>query len=53
MKTEIINNIANEAVYQLKYYKKLYLAYKKNTKILLKISSKIIICLIAFHVYYY
>ena len=35
MKTELVNNIANEAIYQLQYYKKLYLAHKKITKILL------------------
>ena len=29
MKTELVNNIANEAIYQLQYYKNLYLAHKK------------------------
>ena len=53
MKTEIINNTANEAIYQLKYYKILYLAHKKINKILFIIFSTIIVCLIAFHVYYY
>ena len=53
MKTELVNNIANEAIYQLKYYKNLYLAHKKINKILLIIFITIIICLIAFHVYYY
>ena len=53
MKTENINNIANEAIYQLKYYKNLYLAHKKFNKILLLIFSTINICLIAFRVYYY
>ena len=53
MKTELVNNIANEAIYQLQYYKKLYLTYKKNNKILLILFITIIICLIAFHIYYY
>ena len=53
MKTELVNNIANEAIYQLRYYKNLYLAHKKINKILLILFSTIIICLIAFHVYYY
>ena len=35
MKTELVNNIANEAIYQLQYYKKLYLTHKKVKKILL------------------
>ena len=30
MKTELVNNIANEAIYQLQYYKNLYLAQKKG-----------------------
>ena len=30
MKTEIVNNVANEAKYQLQYYKNLYLAHKKT-----------------------
>ena len=34
MKTEIVNNIANEAIYQLQYYKNLYLARKKIKKFL-------------------
>ena len=53
MKTELVNNIANEAIYQLEYYKNLYLVHKKLNKILLIIISKLIICLIAFLVYYY
>ena len=53
MKTEIINNIANEALYQLQYYKKLYLVHKTVNKILLIIISTLFICLIAFLVYYY
>ena len=35
MRTEIVNNLANEAVYQLEYYKKLYPTHKKNNKIFL------------------
>ena len=50
MKTELVNNIANEGIYQLKYYKNLYLKHKKINKILF---ITIIICLIAFLVYYY
>ena len=53
MKTEIVNNIANEAIYQLQYYKKLYHTHKKVNKILLIIISTLFICLIAFLVYYY
>ena len=32
MKTEIVNNIASEAIYQLEYYKILYLVHKKVIK---------------------
>ena len=53
MKTEHVNNIANEASYQLRYYKYLYLTHRKINKILLIIFAAIFICLIAFHVYYY
>ena len=53
MKTELVNNIANEAIYQLEYYKNLYLVHKKVNKILLIIISTLFICLIAFLVYYY
>ena len=38
MRTELVNNIANEAIYQLQYYKSLYLAHRKINKILLIIS---------------
>ena len=51
MKTEIVNNIANEAIYQLQYYENLYLAHKKGNKIFLILFSTIIICSIAFLVY--
>ena len=50
MKTEIVSDIANEGIYQLKYYKNLYLTHKKINKILF---LTIFICLIAFLVYYY
>ena len=53
MKTEIFNNIANEGIYQLQYYKNLYLTHKKINKILLMLLKSIIICLIVFLVYYY
>ena len=53
MKTEIVNNIANEAIYQLQYYEILYLTHKKINKIFLILFITIIICLIAFLVYYY
>ena len=52
MKTELVNNIANEAIY-LQYFKNLYLAHKKINKILLILFSTLIICLIVIHVYYY
>ena len=51
MRTDLVNNIANEAIYQLEYYKNLYLVYKKINKILLILISTLIICLIAFLVY--
>ena len=53
MKTEIVTNIANEAIYQLQYYKNLYLVHKKINKLLLLIISILLICLITFLVYYY
>ena len=53
MRTELVNNIANEAIYQLQYYKNLYFTHKEIIKILLILFSTIIVCLIAFHVYHY
>ena len=47
MKTEIVNNIANEPIYQLEHYKNLYFAHKKNNKTFLILVSTILICLIA------
>ena len=52
MKTELVNNTTNEALYQLQYYKNLYLAHKKINKNLLILLSAIIICLIVIHVYF-
>ena len=53
MKTELVNSIASEAIYQLQNYKNLYLAHKKVIKIFLMLFSTINICLIAVLVYYY
>ena len=53
MRKELVNNIANEAIYQLQNYKNLYLAHKKINKIFLILFITIIISLIAFLVYYY
>ena len=50
MRTELVNNLANEAIYQLEYYKKLYLTHKKINKIFLILFTIIIICLLAFPV---
>ena len=52
MKTELINNIANEAIYQLKYYRNIYLTNKVIKRILLKLNSTIFNYLIAIHVYF-
>ena len=51
MKTELINNIANEAICQLQYYKNLYLALERINKLLLILFSTKNMRLIAFHVY--
>ena len=53
MKTELVNNIANQGIYQLQYYKNLYFAHKMINKIFLILFSTINICLIAILVYYY
>ena len=42
MKTEIVNKITHETMYQLQYYKILYLAHKKINKILLIVFTTII-----------
>ena len=51
METELVNNLANEAINQLQCYKILYLTHKKVNNFLLIIFTTIIICLITFHVY--
>ena len=53
MKTELVNIIANEAIYQFQYYKNLYLAHKKNNKIILILLSTIVICFFVIHVFYF
>ena len=53
MRTEIVNNMANEGIFQLQYYKKLYLVHKKINKLLLLIISILLNCLITFLVYFY
>ena len=53
MKTELVNNIGNESMYQLQYCKNLYLAHKKLNKLLLLLFSTINFCLIAFFVYFF
>ena len=52
MRTEVVNNLADEAIYQLEYSKNLYLVHKKINKILLIIISTIFICLIVILAYY-
>ena len=49
MRTDLINNVVDEGIYQLQYYKNLYLIHERINKILLIF----IICLIVFLVYYY
>ena len=50
MRTELVNEIANEALCHLQFYKVLYFVHKNIDKIILVIFSKIIICLIVIHV---
>ena len=52
MRIEVVNNLADEAIYQIEYYKNLYLVHKKLNKILLIIISTLFICLIVILVYY-
>ena len=52
MRTEVVNNIANEAIYRIQYYKSLYLTHKKIFKIKIMSFTIIITVLIAFLVYY-
>ena len=51
MKTDLVNTIANEAFYQLQYYKSRYLINKRIDEILLILFSTILICLIAIQVF--
>ena len=53
MKRELINNIANQGIYQLDYYENKYLIHKKIKKMLLILISTLIICLIVLLDYYY
>ena len=55
MKTvpELVDNIANEAIYQLQCCKILYLTHKNMNKIFLVIFATKFICLITFHVLCY
>ena len=53
MRTEVVNNLADEAIYQLQYYKNFYLTHKMFNKILLILFITLSICLITFHVYYF
>ena len=48
METKLVNIIADEALYQLHYYKKFYLTHKKINKKILILFSTITVCLIAF-----
>ena len=52
MRTEVVNILANEAIYQLEYYKNLYLVHKKINKILLILLITIFICFIVNLAYY-
>ena len=53
MKTELVNKIANETIYELQYEKKFYLDHKKINKKILILFSTLNICLSAIHVFYY
>ena len=52
MKTELVEKIANEALYQLQYYKNLHLAHKKNIRTIFIFLSIIFISLIVIHVFF-
>ena len=52
MRTEVVDNLADEAIYQLQYYKNLYLTHKKINKTLLILLITIFICLIVILAYY-
>ena len=53
METELVRKIENEAKYQLKFYKNIHLADKRNSKILLILFSTLIVCLFAIHVNFF
>ena len=53
MRTDLVNNVVDEGIYQLQYYKKLCFAQKKINKLLLILFITIIICLITSLFYYY
>ena len=40
MRTELVNNIAIEGIYQLQYYSILYLAHKKIIKLIFIVFSR-------------
>ena len=50
MKTELVNNVANEGIHYLQYYKNLYLTLEKIIKILLIVFTTITLCLFVCHI---
>ena len=50
-KTELVNIIANEAIYQLQNYENLYVVLRKFNKRFLVPFSATIFCLVAIHIY--
>ena len=52
METELVDNIANEAICQLQFYENFYIAHKKINNLLLIPFSTTNIGLIAIHVYW-
>ena len=53
MRTEVVKNIANEAIYRIQYYKSLHLTHKKINKIIFISFTIMITFLIEFLVCYY
>ena len=53
MKTEFVNNIAKEAIYQLQYDKKINLAHENTNKLILMLFSTKIVCLKATQVQFF
>ena len=49
MKTEVVKNIANEALYQLQYYENSYLEHEKINEICLILFSTMFVFLVAIH----